>query len=223
MIKLSNVAKYYSDRIGEKKLVFRNINLEVGVGEKVGLLGLNGAGKTTLCKILAGSEPPSSGKIFRPSSTSWPIGIFNSVDNNLTGEQNIKFICMLFDVSSERPIKQIGEFSGLGNALKYRVSTYSAGMRAKLAFFLAFSFEFDFYIVDEATSVGDATFKEKANQLFKDVTKNKGLLLCSHSENLIRKNTDYAYVLNNQSISEKLPVELAIELYKELSKNAKNN
>ena len=207
MIKLNNVAKYYSDRIGERKTVFKNINLKVEDGEKVGILGLNGAGKTTLCKILAGSEPPSSGDIFKPSSTSWPIGIFNSVDNNLTGEQNIKFICMLFDVAPKQLIKQIGEFSGLGSALKSRVSTYSAGMRAKLAFFLAFSFEFDFYIVDEATSVGDANFKEKADQIFKSVTKNKGLLLCSHNQNLIKKNADYAYVLNNQSISEKLPVD----------------
>jgi capsular polysaccharide transport system ATP-binding protein len=48
------------------------------------------------------------------------------------------------------------------------VSTYSSGMRARLAFAISMAISFDWYLVDEITEVGDDRFKEKCRAAFKE-------------------------------------------------------
>lgn len=214
IVRLENVTKKYSQRFGEEKLVLDKINLSVNSGEKIGILGKNGAGKSTLCRLLAKSEPISGGSFFLNGSSSWPVGVFNCLSNNLTGYQNISFISRVYGTNPKILYRHIYNVSELYDELNNRVSTYSSGMKAKLAFFLAFSFDFDLYISDEITSVGDINFRVKASQYFKEVIKDKALILCSHDENLIRKNTDFIYVLHERKISPKLSVSEGIEYYK---------
>ena len=73
MIRCEKLSKRYPMGSGHKQ-VFTNLDLQIGAGEHVGLLGRNGAGKTTLIKLLGGVEFPTSGKIRRDMSVSWPLG-----------------------------------------------------------------------------------------------------------------------------------------------------
>ena len=57
LISLSEASKDFGIRS-----LFKNLNLHINDGEKIGLIGENGAGKTTLLKILAGIEPLGTGK-----------------------------------------------------------------------------------------------------------------------------------------------------------------
>ena len=77
------------------------------------------------------------------------------------------------------------------------VKTYSSGMRSKLAFGLSMSIGFDFYLIDEAWSVGDASFRTKAEKLFEARKEHATLLVVSHNAATIRKNCDSAAVLHN--------------------------
>ena len=62
MLRLENISKIYPT--GE---VLKDINWEVKVGERIGLVGVNGAGKSTQLKIIQGEIEPTAGSIIRPS------------------------------------------------------------------------------------------------------------------------------------------------------------
>lgn len=72
MIGLQNVCKDYHTRQGRRR-VLHDINLRVAPGEKIGILGRNGAGKSTMIRMISGAELPTSGRIVREMSVSWPL------------------------------------------------------------------------------------------------------------------------------------------------------
>ena len=71
MIKLADVAKFYDTRHGRVR-IFDHVNLDIAPGEKVGILGRNGAGKSTMIRLISGAEQPTSGRIERTMTVSWP-------------------------------------------------------------------------------------------------------------------------------------------------------
>ena len=72
MIRLENVTKTYGTRFGQRT-VLDHVNLELGRGRNLGILGRNGAGKSTLIRLLSGAERVTSGRIHRGMSVSWPL------------------------------------------------------------------------------------------------------------------------------------------------------
>ena len=223
MIQGSSISKDYFINNQKRLQVFNNINFTIERNEKVGFLGLNGSGKSTICKIISQSEPISSGELKISSSISWPIGIYNCLKESLTAIENIRFISIAYGIDSKKISEQIEYYAELKGFMSNPIKTYSAGMRAKLAFFIAFSIEFDFYICDEITSVGDVSFRKKAQEFFDTIVKDKGLILCSPNSENIKKNVDKVYVVYNGGLSEKLDVSDGLQFYEKirLNKNEK--
>ncbi|AHE65619.1 ABC transporter ATP-binding protein [Legionella oakridgensis] len=218
MIKAINISKHYIVQ-GKKKEVFRNLSLTIHPGERVALMGRNGAGKSTLLRILCGIEKPSSGVINITSSLSWPVGVTGGAVPNLTGRENVKFVCRLFMDDREQVKEKIDfvkEFSEIGDYFDMPVQTYSSGMRSRLAFALSMAFDFDFYIVDEALAVGDPAFKEKCRKIFSQKAANKGVIMVSHSVGLIRQFCNRGIFLHNNQVVKGDNINDIIKLYKGL-------
>ncbi|MBY0417714.1 MAG: ABC transporter ATP-binding protein, partial [Pararheinheimera sp.] len=78
------------------------------------------------------------------------------------------------------------DFAEIGKAFDQPVKTYSSGMRSRLAFGLSLAFEFDMYLSDEATSVGDAAFKAKATKAFQDRIGKASIVMVSHSVGILK-------------------------------------
>jgi capsular polysaccharide transport system ATP-binding protein len=95
MIRLNHVAKHYMTRHG-KYPVLRDVTMSVAKGDKVCILGRNGSGKSTLIRMISGAERPSSGQIERHMSVSWPLAFGGGFHGNLTGLDNIRFICRAY-------------------------------------------------------------------------------------------------------------------------------
>ena len=96
MIRFEGVSKAYHER-KFKKQVFTDLNFTIEKGVSVGICGANGAGKSTLMRLIAGVEKPSSGKVSRSITTSWPIGYANCFQSGLTGADNARFISRIYD------------------------------------------------------------------------------------------------------------------------------
>ncbi len=188
MIEIRNLYKRYHNHHGSD-WVLKDINLIIPTGVSVGLIGANGAGKSTLLRLIAGMDTPERGEVVRHSRVSWPVGLSGGMQNNMTGRQNVKFVAR---AQGSRPdevkriIDFVQDFAEIGEAFDEPVRTYSSGMRSRLSFGLSLSFDFDVYISDEATAVGDRAFKAKAKALFKERVDNASLIMVSHSEGILR-------------------------------------
>src|SRR6476469_869230 len=112
MIRLANVNKVYPTRGGPVQIL-RDVDLTVDRGERVGILGRNGAGKSTLIRLISGAEFPTSGIVERHMSVSWPLAFGGAFQGSLTGLDNLRFICRIYGVDTERQLSFVEEFSEL--------------------------------------------------------------------------------------------------------------
>jgi capsular polysaccharide transport system ATP-binding protein len=185
VIEFRHVSKAYATR-NRPKVVLRDFSLALPKGAKVGVLGRNGAGKTTLLGLIAGTVRPDSGRILRHASISWPLGFGGSFHADLTGAQNVRFVARIYGVDTDSLIGYVADFADLGDFIDMPVRSYSAGMRARLAFGMSMGVAFDWYLVDEITAVGDTAFRSKSLAVFRSRLKDAGLLMTSHSPRTIR-------------------------------------
>ncbi|ANR82787.1 ABC transporter ATP-binding protein [Escherichia coli] len=218
MIKIENLTKSYRTPTG-RHYVFKNLNIEIPSGKSVAFIGRNGAGKSTLLRMIGGIDRPDSGKIITNKTISWPVGLAGGFQGSLTGRENVKFVARLYAKQEElkEKIEFVEEFAELGKYFDMPIKTYSSGMRSRLGFGLSMAFKFDYYIVDEVTAVGDARFKEKCAQLFKERHKESSFLMVSHSLNSLKEFCDVAIVFKDDNVvSFHEDVQEGIEEYKKL-------
>jgi capsular polysaccharide transport system ATP-binding protein len=183
MLELIGLTKSYPSRLG-RRYVFRDFNLSIPTGTNVGLIGPNGAGKSTLMRLLGGLEAPDSGRIVTDARISWPIGLAGGLQGSLTGRDNVRFVCRIH-ATDARVMRDkeafIESFAEIGDAFDLPVKTYSSGMRSRLMFGLAMAFDFDLYLIDEVTAVGDAHFKKKSKALLEERLHQACLIYTSHN------------------------------------------
>lgn len=201
MIELREIDKKYHTRSGPVK-VLDKVNLQVRPGERVGVLGRNGAGKSTLIRLISGAEQPSGGDVVRTMSVSWPLAFGGAFQNALTGLDNLRFICRIYGTEPEEKIAFVEQFSELGVYLREPVRTYSAGMRARLAFAISMVIEFDCFLIDEIVAVGDARFHEKCHIELFEKRADRAMIIVSHDSTYIREHCHRAVLLDQGRIRE---------------------
>lgn len=212
MIILKNVYKTYNTRNGPR-IVLNNINLCVSKGEKIGILGRNGAGKSTLIRLISGAELPTSGRIHRGMSISWPLAFAGGFQGSLTGMDNLRFICRIYGADPQTVVPFVEEFSELGSYLREPIRKYSAGMRSRLAFAISMAVEFDCFLIDEIVAVGDSRFHDKCRIELFEKRKDRAMILVSHDAAYIRAHCDRAAVLEAGELHAFDQVEEAFSFY----------
>lgn len=201
MIVLENVSKDYPTRAGPRR-VLQNINLTVSPGERVGILGRNGAGKSTLIRLISGAEPPTVGTIYRNMSVSWPLAFSGGFHGSLTGADNVRFICRIYGVDFRPRFEFVEQFSELGIYMNEPVSSYSSGMKARLAFAISMTIDFDCYLIDEVMAVGDARFRERCKVELFEKRRDKAKLIVSHSHRQLKGTCDRFLLIEDGRIEE---------------------
>ncbi|WP_257554431.1 ABC transporter ATP-binding protein [Sphingobium sp. CFD-2] len=212
MIRLVDLNKSYRTSQGLSP-VLRDVNLTIGRGEKVGILGRNGAGKSTMIRILSGAENPTSGHIERKMSVSWPLAFGGAFQTSLTGLDNLRFVCRIYNVDAQEKIEFIEQFSELGRYFREPLRVYSSGMRARLAFALSMVIEFDCFLIDEVIAVGDARFHEKCHYELFEKRAERALVIVSHDAGYIREHCSKICVLSEGQLSVFDDVQEAYDFY----------
>lgn len=215
MITCTNIRKNYKVGHGYKQ-VLKGINLDIGPGDRVGLLGRNGAGKSTLIKLIGGVELPTSGKVHRGMTCSWPLGFNGGFQGSLTGYDNARFIARIYGQEYATMRQFVEDFTELGRQLRMPVKTYSSGMRARLAFALSLAIEFDCYLIDEVIMVGDKNFQDKCHFELFEKRKDRAIVLASHSPDSIRDFCNRSVVLQDGHLAEFTDVEEGLTAYQAL-------
>ena len=186
MILIENLTKIYRLQ-GQTKVVLRGANAFFPSGKAVALLGRNGAGKSTLLQMIAGTLPPTSGRIVSTGEISWPVGFAGSFHPELTGAQNARFVARIYGVDTNALTAFVEEFAELGKHFRLPFRTYSAGMRSRLAFGVSMAVPFDTYLIDEVTSVGDAAFRKRSREVLEARLEHAGAVMVSHSADQLRE------------------------------------
>lgn len=195
MIELQSVTKVYRTQ-GESHVVLDHLSFVFPDYARVGVLGYNGAGKSTLLRILAGAEEPNSGRVITTGRISWPVGFGGGLNGSLSGEENCRFVARIHGADLDAVTEYARDFAEIGKHFYMPVRTYSSGMRGRLAFGLSMALDFDTYLVDEVTAVGDKTFREKAKREFEARRDRSSLIIVSHQLNSIRQHCDVFCVLS---------------------------
>ena len=212
MIRIENVSKSYHTRLGRRTVLDR-VNLELHPGRNVGILGRNGAGKSTLIRLLSGAESPSSGRIHRGMSVSWPLAFGGAFQANLTGLDNLKFVSRVYGVDYKPLVPFVEEFTELGVYFREPVSHYSMGMTTRLAFALSMAIEFDCFLIDEAMVVGDARFHERCHLELFHKRRDRAFVLVTHDANVIKLYCERACVLHEGKLLDFHSVDAAYDFY----------
>ncbi len=217
MIAASGVTKDYLSETGTgHHRVLSDVWLSVAPGEKLAVLGRNGAGKSTLIRLLAGIEVPTFGTIERGMSMSWPVGLNGGVGGSMTGHDNIRFICRVYNRPFKAMREYVDDFAELGKYLAEPVRTYSAGMRARLNFALSIAIDFDCYLIDEIISVGDQRFQRRSHEELFERRADRSLILASHVPHVVKTYCNRALVLHRGRGKVFDDLDLALDIYQDL-------
>ena len=217
MIQLDGVFKFYRTE-GIVKIVLDHVSTFFEPGWSYGLLGVNGAGKSTTLRLIAGAELPNSGRIRRTGRISWPLGFSGGFHPLMTGRENVKFVSRIYGADVRRTLAFVEDFSEIGEYIDVPIRTYSSGMMARLAFGVSMAIEFDCYLVDEITAVGDVRFQQRCQDVFTERRKRADVILVSHSMGTVKDYCDRGAVLVDGQMIMFSSVDNAIEAYNRLNR-----
>ncbi len=162
----------------------RNMTLTINEGERLAIIGHNGAGKSTFLKMVSGIYPPTSGLLTVEGRISSMFELATGFEMESNGWDNIYLRGLMLGEtpnSIKSKMKEIAEFSELGDFLNMPVKYYSSGMFVRLAFSISTAIQPDILLLDEVVGAGDAAFLNKANQRMKEmVDVSKIMVLVTH-------------------------------------------
>jgi capsular polysaccharide transport system ATP-binding protein len=217
MIIAEGVCKDYHSETGHGwHRVLSGVSFTIAPGEKVAILGRNGAGKSTLIRLISGIEVPTLGTIERQMSVSWPVGLTGGIGGAMTGNDNIRMICRIYNRPFNVIREYVEDFAQLGKYLSEPVKSYSAGMRARLNFAVSLAVDFDCYLIDEVITVGDQRFQQRSYDELFVRRADRSLILASHSPDIVRAYCARALVLHRGRAKVFEDLELALAIYTDL-------
>lgn len=212
MLTFDHVSKSYKLK-GIRKIILKDVSLSFPDDKNVAIMGKNGAGKSTMMRLMAGTEAPDRGHVYRTQKVSWPLGFSGGFNGSMTGLENIRFVSRIYGQDTDKIIEYVSEFADLGESLRLPIKTYSSGMKARLAFGLSMAIDFEVYLIDEITAVGDENFKKKCKSVFRDRLSNSQIIMVSHSARTIKEYCDIGLLLENGKVTYFPSIDELLEAY----------
>ena len=202
----------------------KGVTFEVPKGQILGICGKNGSGKSTLLRAISGIFSADKGSINLHGNSISLLSIGVGFQKQLTGYENIFLSGMLLGYSKEQieeKVKDIIEFSELGDFIYRPVRSYSSGMYSKLAFSITAILETDIMLIDEVLSVGDIHFKEKSYNKMKELINDetRTVVIVSHNSKTIIELCDKVIWLHEGLIKDQGNPETIMNEYEEFMRN----
>ena len=211
MIEIKNVNKTYN---GEKKAL-NNITFDIKDGEIFAFIGHNGAGKTTMIKSLVGILDFEEGDILinKKSIKTDPIGCKLEMayvpDNpdlyeNMTAIDFINFVCDMYDTDvniRKENIEKYAKMFEMEDKLNDDISSFSHGMKQKIALIAALSHNPKVLVMDEPFVGLDPKAVFDMKELMKKMTKEgKTIFFSTHILDVAEKLCDRVAIIKNGNI-----------------------
>ncbi len=190
-------------RYYEEFWALRDVNLSVGRGETVGIIGRNGSGKSTLLQMICGTLRPSAGDVHVRGRIAAMLELGSGFNPQFTGRENVRLGASVLGLTAaeiEARFESIAAFAEIGAFMDQPMKNYSSGMRARLAFAVCANVDADILVVDEILSVGDAAFQQKCMRFLNRFRVHGTLLFVSHDSGAVVKLCDRAMWLDQGEV-----------------------
>lgn len=216
-------ALFYHSKKLHKHKALNDVSFKIYKGESVGIVGNNGAGKSTLLKMITGVSFPDTGDIIVKGRVAALLELTAGFSNEMTGRENIYLKGYLLGLK-DKEIKgnmedRVVEFADLGEYIDQPVRTYSSGMKMRLGFAINVNIEPDVLVVDEALSVGDATFKKKCKNKIKEIIESGvTVLYVSHNAASVKEICARSIFLKKGTVMFDGPTDETLRVYEESKK-----
>ncbi|MEO1241791.1 MAG: ABC transporter ATP-binding protein [Pseudomonadota bacterium] len=200
----------------------RDVSFTLKKGEAIGVIGLNGAGKTTLLRLLNGQFPPDRGEVRLAGRSASMIDLTAGFNNRMSGHENIYLRSAMLGKTRAKVdahIQDIVDFTEIGDALAAPLSTYSSGMRMRLAFATTVFVDPDLLIIDEVLAVGDFQFRQKCLEKVRQLRDKCAFVFASHSMTDIARFCNKAIVMEKGRIAFAGEPDDAIQFFKQRDTN----
>lgn len=210
-------ALFIKPRNAKINKALKGVSFDIYPGESLGIIGDNGAGKSTILKMITGVAHPSSGTVEVNGKVAALLELTAGFSSEMTGRENIYlkgYILGLKDAYIKTIEEKIIDFAQLGDYIDQPVRTYSSGMKMRLGFAINVNIEPDILVVDEALSVGDASFKKKCkNKISEIIGSGTTVLYVSHNKDSVEEICDRAIFLKKGELIFDGDVKEAFEKY----------
>lgn len=185
----------------EKKIILRQVNVDVRSGSRIGILGMNGAGKSTLIKTLAGEIAALNGELV--TSARLEVGYFaqhqlDMIEAELSPIQHMQRIAP--DVREQELRNYLGRFAFSGEMATDPTAGFSGGEKARLALALIVWHKPNLLLLDEPTNHLDVETREALAAALAEYE--GSVLVVSHDRQLLRSTVDNFWIVADGQVAE---------------------
>jgi ABC-2 type transport system ATP-binding protein len=182
LLKLTNVSKIYG-----KKAALANVNLSIGEGKIIGLLGPNGSGKTTMLKLINGLLQPTAGEILingkKPGIESKSVISYLPERTYLNDWMKVSELLAFFkDFYSDFNLDKAKDMlSSLSINENDKLKTMSKGTKEKVQLVLVMSRNAQLYLLDEPIGGVDPAARDYIlNTIITNYSENSTVIISTH-------------------------------------------
>lgn len=216
LIEIKGLCKRYN---AKADYTVKDVNIQGKAGEIIGILGHNGAGKSTTIKCITGMHPYEAGSIVIAGHDLSTDAIaakanFGYVSDEhvlfekMTGFEFVNFMADIYNVSVEDRDARVEKFQqlfALGDSIYNPISSYSHGMKQKIAFMGALIHNPKVFILDEPMVGLDPYTASQVKVFFKQHAQAGNLVLfSSHNLDVVEKLCNRVYIIDQGKILEEI-------------------
>jgi ABC-2 type transport system ATP-binding protein len=197
--------------------VLDEVSFHVQPGEALGIMGRNGTGKSTLLKIVCGIYLPDRGRVMTRAAITPVLELGVGWNPELDAIDNVLLIGTVMGLSLReirRSMDEILAFAELERFANLQVKHYSSGMSQRLGYAVAFRAVRDVLVLDEVLSVGDAGFRVRCEERYRELrASGRSAIIVSHDPRIVATFSDRALLLDGGRIVSEGPSEAIAEQY----------
>jgi len=206
-------------------LALDDISFSVAPGETLGIMGRNGCGKSTLLRIVCGVYPPDRGRVVVAGDITPILELGVGWNPELDAIDNVHLIGSVMGLPLahlRRRIDAILEFAELERFANLKLKHYSSGMASRLGYAVAFEAVRDVLVLDEIFAVGDAGFRKRCEDRYRQLqAEGTTVLLVSHDQRIVTNFCDRAILIDDgRIIKEGAPGDVARDYLSRLAPTA---
>ena len=185
--------------------VLEDVGLEVARGETLAIMGRNGCGKSTLLKILCGIYRPDAGTVQVRGAVTPILELGLGWNPELDAIDNVLLIGTVMGLSlreARASIDSVLAFAELERFANLQLKHYSSGMASRLAYSIAFEAVREILILDEVFAVGDAGFRLRCEQRYRELhSRGHTIVLVSHEPRIVSTFCNRAVLLEGGRVA----------------------